>query len=147
MAVVTLGLGAAAQALLFRNKEVTLSASGTEVGSPDLFGFDIDSFSHPERYALFALLLFTICAVSVANLRRGRAGRRLLAVRTNERAAAALGISVPGAKVYAFALSAGVAAVGGTLAGVPTVKDFVDVLVAPSSSVTVSETEYVPPAS
>ena len=45
----------------------------------------------------------------------GRSGRRLLAVRTNERAAAALGISVPGAKVYAFALSAAIAAVGGTL--------------------------------
>jgi ABC-type branched-subunit amino acid transport system ATPase component len=51
----------------------------------------------------------------VSNIRRGRTGRRLLAVRTNERAAAALGISVPGTKVYAFALSAGIAAVGGTL--------------------------------
>ena len=51
----------------------------------------------------------------VANLRRGRSGRRLLAVRTNERAAAALGISVPGAKVYAFAVSAGIAALGGVL--------------------------------
>jgi ABC-type branched-subunit amino acid transport system ATPase component len=51
----------------------------------------------------------------VASLRRGRSGRRLLAVRTNERAAAALGISVAGAKVYAFALSAGIAAVGGIL--------------------------------
>ncbi len=113
LAVVTLGLGAAAQALLFRNKEVTLSASGTEVGSPDLFGFDIDSFSHPERYALFALLLFTICAVSVANLRRGRAGRRLLAVRTNERAAAASGISVFQAKLHAFAVAGALAGLGG----------------------------------
>ena len=51
----------------------------------------------------------------VASIRRGRSGRRLLAVRTNERAAAALGISVPGAKVYAFAVSAGIAAVGGIL--------------------------------
>ena len=51
----------------------------------------------------------------VASMRRGRSGRRLLAVRTNERAAAALGISVPGAKLYAFALSAAIAAVGGTL--------------------------------
>jgi len=51
----------------------------------------------------------------VASMRRGRSGRRLLAVRTNERAAAALGISVPGAKIYAFAVSAGIAAVGGVL--------------------------------
>ena len=36
-------------------------------------------------------------------------------MRTNERAAAALGISVPGAKLYAFALSAGIAALGGIL--------------------------------
>jgi sulfate-transporting ATPase len=36
-------------------------------------------------------------------------------VRTNERAAAALGISVAGAKLYAFGLSAGLAALGGIL--------------------------------
>ena len=59
--------------------------------------------------------LFTLAALMVANVRRGRSGRRLLAVRTNERAAAALGIDVPGAKVYAFALSAGIAALGGIL--------------------------------
>ena len=58
-------------------------------------------------------------ALVVANIRRGRSGRRLLAVRTNERAAAALGISVPGAKVYAFALSAGIAALGGVLLALP----------------------------
>ena len=49
----------------------------------------------------------------VSNVRRGRSGRRLIAVRTNERAAAALGIDVPVAKLYAFALSAAVAALGG----------------------------------
>ena len=40
-----------------------------------------------------------------------RTGRRLVAVRTNERAAASLGISVVGVKPYAFAVSAGIAAV------------------------------------
>jgi sulfate-transporting ATPase len=38
-------------------------------------------------------------------------------VRSNERAAAALGISVVGVKVYAFAVGAGIAAVGGILLG------------------------------
>ena len=51
-------------------------------------------------------MLFVLAALVVANVRRGRSGRRLIAVRTNERAAAALGISVPGAKLYAFGLSA-----------------------------------------
>ena len=43
-----------------------------------------------------ALGCLVVVSLIVANLRRGRAGRRLIAVRTNERAAAALGISVPG---------------------------------------------------
>jgi sulfate-transporting ATPase len=51
----------------------------------------------------------------VANLRRGSTGRRLIAVRTNERAAAALGINVLANKVYAFALSAMVAGLAGVL--------------------------------
>jgi ABC-type branched-subunit amino acid transport system ATPase component len=53
----------------------------------------------------------------VANLRRSRTGRRLIAVRTNERAAASLGISVFGVKLYAFAISAGLAAAAGVLVG------------------------------
>ena len=39
----------------------------------------------------------------------------MIAVRSNERAAAALGISVVGVKLYAFAVGAGIAALGGIL--------------------------------
>ncbi len=46
-------------------------------------------------------------------MRRGRIGRRLVAVRGNERAAAALGINVAGAKLFAFGLGAAIAALGG----------------------------------
>ena len=46
-------------------------------------------------------------------MRRGRIGRRLVAVRGNERAAVALGISVAGAKLFAFRLGAAIAALGG----------------------------------
>ena len=45
-----------------------------------------------------------LAALAVANLRRGRAGRRLLAVRTNERAAAAIGVNVFETKLYGFTL-------------------------------------------
>nr|MDT0667194.1 hypothetical protein [Micromonospora sp. DSM 115978] len=58
---------------------------------------------------------FVAVALAVANLRRSRAGRRLIAVRTNERAAASLGIGVVGAKLYAFGLSAAIAGLGGVL--------------------------------
>ena len=54
-----------------------------------------------------------LAVVVVANVRRGRSGRRLIAVRTNERAAAALGINVMVAKLFAFSLASAIAALGG----------------------------------
>ena len=50
-------------------------------------------------------------------LAKGHAGRRLIAIRSNERAASALGISVYGVKIYAFSLAAGLAAIGGVMFG------------------------------
>ncbi len=115
LAILTLGLGATLELMVFNSASLTGGFGGTVVGKPSLFGWDINAIVYPGRYALVCLAFLVILGLMVANMRRGRSGRRLLAVRTNERAAAALGISVPGAKIYAFALSAGIAAVGGTL--------------------------------
>ncbi|MGH2761678.1 MAG: ABC transporter permease subunit [Thermoleophilaceae bacterium] len=115
LAIVTLGLGTAIELMVFQNPDYTGKVSGTQVGDASLFGWDVSAISHPTRYGLVVLALFVLCALAVANVRRGRSGRRLTAVRTNERAAAALGISVPSAKLYAFALAAAIAAVGGIL--------------------------------
>ncbi len=115
LAVATLGLAVVIQAWVLGNAERTGGFTGLDVGSPDLFGLEIDPLHHPQRYAVVAFLLLVVAAVLVANLRRGRAGRRLVAVRSNERAAAALGISVFGAKLYAFGLSAAIAGIGGVL--------------------------------
>ena len=76
-------------------------------------GINIDPILHPSDTAAFVLALLVIVGLIVANVRRGRAGRRLLAVRANERAAASLGIGVYGAKLYAFALSAAIAGLAG----------------------------------
>jgi sulfate-transporting ATPase len=115
LAVVTLGLGTAMEIMLFRNPAYTGGIGGTQVGDAKLFGWDINSISHPTRYGLVVLALFVVCVLVVANVRRGRSGRRMIAVRTNERAAAALGISVPAAKLYAFGVSAALSALGGIL--------------------------------
>ena len=56
-----------------------------------------------------------VAGLLVANLRRGRSGRRLLAVRDNERAAASIGVSVVGAKLYAFSFASGLAGLAGVL--------------------------------
>ena len=85
------------------------------MGRQSLFGIPIDRIYHPERYGILTLVCFLAVAIMVANVRRGRVGRRLIAVRTNERAAAALGINIVSAKLYAFGLGSGIAALGGIL--------------------------------
>ncbi|HJZ38688.1 MAG TPA: branched-chain amino acid ABC transporter permease/ATP-binding protein [Solirubrobacterales bacterium] len=115
LAIVTLGLGSAVELVLFGNTDFTGGFGGTQIGEPILFGLNINAASHPTRYGLVALGCLVVASLIVSNLRRGRSGRRLIAVRTNERAAAALGISVPGAKLYAFAVAAAIAGLGGIL--------------------------------
>ncbi len=61
------------------------------------------------------LVALVLVGLMVANLRRGATGRKMIAVRSNERAAAGLGINVVGIKVYAFAVGAGIAGLGGVL--------------------------------
>jgi sulfate-transporting ATPase len=120
LAVVTLGLAQMISAVVFNNGSLTGGFFGTTVPTPHFFGLNIDPILHPGRYAAFALIAFLLVGLAVANLRRGRAGRRLLAVRANERAAASLGVGVYGAKVYAFGLSSAIAALAGVLIGFQT---------------------------
>ncbi|GAA4478293.1 branched-chain amino acid ABC transporter permease/ATP-binding protein [Rhodococcus olei] len=119
LAVVTLGLGFTVQEMVFGNPALTGDKLDNSVRIPQLtlFGVDVTAAGHPERWALVCLTVLTVSALLVANLRRSRTGRRLIAVRTNERAAASLGISVFAVKIYAFALAAGLAAVAGILLG------------------------------
>jgi sulfate-transporting ATPase len=115
LAIVTLALSLVFSAIVFQNASLTGGFSGIKVRSPEIFGLDLDPFEYPQRYAALMLLALTGVAFLVANLRRGATGRRMVAVRSNERAAAALGISVIGVKLYAFAVGAGIAALGGIL--------------------------------
>ena len=115
LAIITFGLGTALHRMLFANVPLTGGRTGLDVGSRSIFGIDIDPIRHQERYAAFVFVVFALVAIAVANVRRGRAGRRLIAVRANERAAAAMGISAWAVKVYAFGLSSAIAALGGVL--------------------------------
>ena len=115
LAIVTLGLGTAIELMLFNNGNYTGGIHGTPVGNPSLFGFEISSIRYPARYGIFVLGMALLAVVLVANVRRGRSGRRLIAVRTNERAAASLGINIVAAKLFAFAFASALAALGGIL--------------------------------
>jgi ABC-type branched-subunit amino acid transport system ATPase component/branched-subunit amino acid ABC-type transport system permease component len=117
LAVVTLGLGVSVSALIFTNAKLTGGIEGTAVGAQSLFGLDLDPLFYPKRWTLLVFALLVVCGLVAANVRRGASGRRLIAVRTNERAASALGISVLHVKLYAFGLAAAIAGVGGIVLG------------------------------
>ncbi|WP_103383266.1 branched-chain amino acid ABC transporter permease/ATP-binding protein [Pseudonocardia dioxanivorans] len=115
LAVVTLGLGGALADLLLRNPDFTGGLAGILVPTPSVFGLSLDPFAHAGRYAIVVLLVLVVLGLALANLRRGSTGRRMLAVRANERAAAAVGVDNALLKSYAFVLGAAIAAVGGVL--------------------------------
>ncbi|WP_226356056.1 ABC transporter permease [Pseudonocardia sp. ICBG601] len=117
LAVVTLGAAVAVSSFVFGNVDWTGGADGSPVPSPDLFGLSLDPVVHPVRFGLFATVVTLALLAGVMNVRRSAIGRRMLAVRANERAAAAVGIDVARTKLQAFALSAFIAAVGGSVLG------------------------------
>ncbi|MBX9457991.1 MAG: ATP-binding cassette domain-containing protein [Rhizobium sp.] len=110
LAIVTLGFAAAFDTVL-----ATITFPGqttfTQVARPGLFDSD-------RGYFVFVLLVYGVIAVALEFLSRSRLGAAWLAVRHSERAAAAHGISVPRAKLSAFAISAFISGIsGGLLAG------------------------------
>lgn len=117
LAIVTLALALVFSSLIFQNASLTGGFEGIGIANPEILGWDISAGLHPQRYAFVVLAVLVLVALVVANLRIGATGRQMIAVRSNERAAAALGISVVGVKLYAFAVGAGIAALGGILLG------------------------------
>jgi branched-chain amino acid transport system permease protein len=124
LAVVTIAAAVALQGLYFENEVITQLRAGVPayVKDPTLFGIDLGARSSREQnenpnFVIFGAIVLALCAIAVANTRRAGAGRRFLAVRANERAAAAAGINVARTKLLAFAMSAALAGIGGLLLG------------------------------
>ena len=115
LAIVTLGFSVVIIEVVFGNTWLAGGYDGLTLKDPRVFGIDLNPTVYPNRYAILSLICVVVCCLMVANLRRGRSGRRMLAVRSNERAATAVGVSVRGTKLAAFAIAAAIAAVAGVL--------------------------------
>jgi branched-subunit amino acid ABC-type transport system permease component len=125
LAVATLALAVAIEELVLASPAVSGGPAGLVVPRPSLFGLDIGvAATGADNFRpVFGIVVLTVVAVSyavVANLRRGATGVRWLAVRANERAAAAAGINVARTKLTAFALSSFLAGLGGVLLALAT---------------------------
>ena len=116
LAVVTLGAGIGFERMVFNNPSFTGGKNGATVPhGAALFGIDLDGRTHPERYGVFVLVVLCLSVVVVSSLRRSVTGRRMLAVRADETAAAASAINVRKVKLQAFGLASFIAALGGGL--------------------------------
>ncbi|MET7767896.1 branched-chain amino acid ABC transporter permease/ATP-binding protein [Nocardia sp. NPDC005366] len=119
--VVTLALAVFLDAFWFRNSNLNGGLNGAHVENPSLFGIDLGigvGQSYPRiPFGIVCLVVLTLVAVGVAKLRTSRLGASMLAVRANERSAAASGIDVSRTKIEAFAISAFIAGLGGALMG------------------------------
>jgi ABC-type branched-subunit amino acid transport system ATPase component/branched-subunit amino acid ABC-type transport system permease component len=117
LAVVTLAFAVAVEAFWFDNSSLNGGINGAPVQPPTLFGLNLGPGTGTVRsaFAIMCLAVLTAVAVSVALLRRSRLGGAMLAVRANERSAAAAGINVRLVRLAAFGIGAFIAGLGGDL--------------------------------
>jgi branched-chain amino acid transport system permease protein len=124
LAVVTLGAAVAISQFGFLNQTWGGGATGSPVPEPHLLGLDLGpqaafrglDGSLPSPVFGWVVLGVTVgVCLLVASVRRGNLGQRMLAVRSNERSAAAAAIDVRSVKLIAFGISAFIAGVAGTL--------------------------------
>ncbi len=120
LAMATLAGAMAVEQLVFEWSWFTGGVEGTTVESPRLFGADLGisavGSAYPRRtFGVMIVLIATGLVLLTIRLRRSATAQRWLAVRDNERAAAALGISVARVKLGAFGVSAFLAGLAGTL--------------------------------
>ncbi|MBN2621856.1 MAG: ATP-binding cassette domain-containing protein, partial [Acidimicrobiales bacterium] len=118
LGVVTLALAYAIEAVWFRNSDVVPS-SGARIAPPSMLGVDLGIGAGRDfpriEFGLVCLVTLVAVALGVALLRRSTLGSAMLAVRANERSAAAAGVDVVRVKVLSFALASFIAGLGGSL--------------------------------
>jgi branched-chain amino acid transport system permease protein len=112
LAIVTLTFSYAAELYVFRSGAVGGAQTGVAMKIPAFGPFDLDAPSNRPLFAVSLAVLFA-CAWVARALFRSRTGLTLLALRENEKAAATLGVSLTTARLTAFAVSGGMAALAG----------------------------------
>jgi branched-chain amino acid transport system permease protein len=125
LAVVTLAGAVAIEQFVFLNSTWGGGTSSSPVPEPKL-GIDLGPYGPFKGldgkvpspvFGFFVAGVAIVLGLLVANLRRASLGQRMLAVRSNERAAAAAGIDVRNVKFAAFGISSFIAGLGGALYG------------------------------
>ncbi|HTT86474.1 MAG TPA: ABC transporter permease [Acidimicrobiales bacterium] len=116
LTLVTLAFAIFADQVLFQYNWSGGGDTGVNVPRPSsLFGINFGVPGGDSHYLILLMIILALCMGIVALVQRGSVGRYLAAMRGSQVGAASLGISLTRAKVTIFALSAGMAGLGGAL--------------------------------
>jgi branched-chain amino acid transport system permease protein len=109
LALTTFAVGAFVSRFVF---EQTYFTNGLQVDRPSLFGL---SLSGDRAFYGFELVVLAVVFLVMTNLREGKLGRSLVAMRDSETGAGSVGVDVRALKVFIFTISAVIAGIGGAL--------------------------------
>jgi branched-chain amino acid transport system permease protein len=113
LALASMAFAVMAIPLFFSQPEI-LGTEGRSLVTPRLLGVDFD---RPANFVVLAAVLFALVGLFVVWLRRGRFGRRLVALRDSPAASATIGVDLAWTKLVVFALAAAIAGFAGGLLG------------------------------
>ncbi|HWI21000.1 MAG TPA: ABC transporter permease [Baekduia sp.] len=125
LAIATLAAAVVAQDFVFANPDWGQNSSSSLLPPPSVFGLELGPTSDFPGWngklpspvpGLMVLAVATVVAVFVGTLRKSVLGQHMLAVRSNESAAAAAGVNVRNIKLTGFAIAAGIAGIAGVVA-------------------------------
>ncbi len=112
LGLTTLGLALIIDRFVFNARMFKGGPGGLTMDRPTLFGLDLTS---DRAFFFFELVVVALTLVLAHNLRSGRLGRVLAAMRDSETATQSVGINLRRAKLFVFAVSSFMAGIGGAL--------------------------------
>ena len=112
LGLTTLTIGVLCYSLIFNSEIFAGGAAGLSVSRPSVFGFSLNG---DKAFYWFELVCVALAFIVANNLRRGRLGRILAAMRDSETAAKSIGIDLRAYKLFIFGASAFIAGIGGAL--------------------------------
>jgi branched-chain amino acid transport system permease protein len=112
LGLTTLAIGLLAYQFVFSSNVFAGGSGGLTAQRPSVLGL---SFAGDRAFYWFELFWVVLMLVLARNLRSGRLGRILAAMRDSETAARSVGIDLRRYKLFIFAVSAFIAGIGGTL--------------------------------
>jgi len=114
LALATMAFATAMDNMFFPSSTVFTYDGTVPIPRPSLFGLHLTG---QRSFVVFLAAVFAAVSIGLLALRRGPFGRVLSAMKDSEAACATLGLNLTATKLSVFALSAGIAGMGGALLG------------------------------